>query len=1067
MEEALLSKVADAMDPESLEPNKETFPCEVFSKVSWPEMESKSLSSFGARIAFRDEEFVAAAAPMLAALEPDNERGTYFTMDRGTALRMVLATTTTQREFDDIERKFIDESQHGPRIAYQTRWARIRHGDAWRWLAEGALLDAETRTLCLSSKALRVGIPQVRNYLETLARFETWMLPSFDSDHHDQKQTFVLVAPGAVIAARLLRHLGDCNKIFDPIADDVSRRLAVRADDEPPAKADVFDARATKWLWEDDEEKRDALLRRRTILLTALESAARTTRPQHPTLFRDAVRRVLPDEIPDDEASKCDVLGKALAEAFCLELAVDVANAAFASLPVTKRGVVGIDPTLPKKRKKKMTSSPRAAPAATPRGSLEAAWIALRAKRADAAADALLKDEVSRRPSGGKKLLPRSPNKTAAPKPPPRPHVPDDDDDSTSDDDSDGDVQSSVPRNEEDPHPLTVSTAEDDDDDDTWQQVGARQSRRQRANSHGSSTTTPTSERRRRQQEPKEEKPQPPPMPEREPEVDTAALSREVADMADALRDISQLRESYQLGACARLRGVVTRLWPSARVDVYGSVITGLAVPASDVDVVVSRVPPFWWTLLPKQQPLSVLAAELRLESWVSSAQTVGEHGIVPLVKIETAPVPTRHGNRSVIKIDVSFVDQSPFSEGEGCLGGSDGPNVSLGAYLNYYRSLQNEQYAASLLPQHQKRDEEPTPRASFEKLGPAGEMYESAQRLHGGVANTLFVLKLRCMSPELAPLVLVLKQLLYERGLNDPYTGGLSSYALVVMVAAVLQNYFLTPPNLRPNLGALLVETLGTYGTRHFDPRKFSVQIMADGTGPLVPLTPADTARFVPRVGSADYWRPADPVVIQDPVDPANNIGKACFGFRQVQVAFDTALRAIQLCDLCDLTRSALGAAFGSVEGETKHHDSVIKHLRAVWCPSDTIGSPHRRVIPDNDTTTRNILVDFQGDDDTLYEIEELRKLLNTRDPLSVGDVNRVQRTFRSLKASDDLDHRSPADLRRLVSALRSFARDRDAAWAAGRRPPLPIDGALADLERRVLSSSSERGPPPPTPPR
>ena len=66
------------------------------------------------------------------------------------------------------------------------------------------------------------------------------------------------------------------------------------------------------------------------------------------------------------------------------------------------------------------------------------------------------------------------------------------------------------------------------------------------------------------------------------PAVDVMVVARQVGDA---------WRESYQLGACARLRAVVTRLWPSAQVDVYGSVITGLAVPASDVDVVVSVVP--------------------------------------------------------------------------------------------------------------------------------------------------------------------------------------------------------------------------------------------------------------------------------------------------------------------------------------------------------------------------------------------------------------------------------------------------------------------------------------------
>ena len=39
-----------------------------------------------------------------------------------------------------------------------------------------------------------------------------------------------------------------------------------------------------------------------------------------------------------------------------------------------------------------------------------------------------------------------------------------------------------------------------------------------------------------------------------------------------------------------------------------------------------------------------------------------------------------------------------------------------------------------------------------------------------------------------LVPLVLVLKQFLYQRGLHNAFTGGLSSYCLVLMVISFLQ---------------------------------------------------------------------------------------------------------------------------------------------------------------------------------------------------------------------------------------------------------------------------------------
>jgi hypothetical protein len=43
---------------------------------------------------------------------------------------------------------------------------------------------------------------------------------------------------------------------------------------------------------------------------------------------------------------------------------------------------------------------------------------------------------------------------------------------------------------------------------------------------------------------------------------------------------------------------------------------------------------------------------------------------------------------------------------------------------------------------------------------------------------------------PALHPLTLVLKQFLVEKGLNDPFTGGLSSYGLVLMLVCVLEKH-------------------------------------------------------------------------------------------------------------------------------------------------------------------------------------------------------------------------------------------------------------------------------------
>lgn len=62
-----------------------------------------------------------------------------------------------------------------------------------------------------------------------------------------------------------------------------------------------------------------------------------------------------------------------------------------------------------------------------------------------------------------------------------------------------------------------------------------------------------------------------------------------------------------------------------------------------------------------------------------------------------------------------------------------------------------------------------------------------SATLQHTGLQARDLILSYLADSPQLAPLVVVFKTFLRDLGLNDPYTGGLSSYSLVVL----LYNYW------------------------------------------------------------------------------------------------------------------------------------------------------------------------------------------------------------------------------------------------------------------------------------
>ena len=71
----------------------------------------------------------------------------------------------------------------------------------------------------------------------------------------------------------------------------------------------------------------------------------------------------------------------------------------------------------------------------------------------------------------------------------------------------------------------------------------------------------------------------------------------------------------------------------------------------------------------------------------------------------------------------------------------------------------------------------------------------------------------------------------------------------------------------------------LQVYGTLGFDTRRFCVSLSP--AGPLMPLGPP----WVPKVGTSAFFNPAPPVVILDPINTQNNLGRSCFGFRQLQL--------------------------------------------------------------------------------------------------------------------------------------------------------------------------------------
>jgi DNA polymerase sigma len=92
----------------------------------------------------------------------------------------------------------------------------------------------------------------------------------------------------------------------------------------------------------------------------------------------------------------------------------------------------------------------------------------------------------------------------------------------------------------------------------------------------------------------------------------------------------------------------------------------------------------------------------------------------------------------------------------------------------------------------------------------------------HQGLEASQLNISLMCEYPSLRLIVLVLKQFLSRRGLCEVFTGGLSSYAILLLTARFLQEQL---PNVTIDIGASLLGILDFYGN-HLQPSVTGISV-------------------------------------------------------------------------------------------------------------------------------------------------------------------------------------------------------------------------------------------------
>jgi hypothetical protein len=136
-------------------------------------------------------------------------------------------------------------------------------------------------------------------------------------------------------------------------------------------------------------------------------------------------------------------------------------------------------------------------------------------------------------------------------------------------------------------------------------------------------------------------------------------LTKDILRFVDHIDDqIAQLTHK-RLVACTRIRRVVSALWPRAQVKLYGSHVTNLALPHSDLDFVIVLPAVHKGAMVETPGILegrnairetwqASLARKLRSEAWVASPNNIKiiERTVIPVIKITTT---------DGIELDISF----------------------------------------------------------------------------------------------------------------------------------------------------------------------------------------------------------------------------------------------------------------------------------------------------------------------------------------------------------------------------------------------------------------------------
>ncbi|XP_027112980.1 uncharacterized protein [Coffea arabica] len=307
-------------------------------------------------------------------------------------------------------------------------------------------------------------------------------------------------------------------------------------------------------------------------------------------------------------------------------------------------------------------------------------------------------------------------------------------------------------------------------------------------------------------------------------------------------------------------------LWPRSRTNIFGSNATGLSLPSSDVDLVVC-LPPVR-NLEPikeagilegrngiKETCLQHAARYLANQEWVKNdSLKIVENTAIPIIML-------------VVEVPQDLIASSASN-------GQASKEESVQKTSKENNSFQADPTGlatgASNKCCHMKYEMEKDVKSVRLDIS-----FKSPS--HTGLQTTELVKELTEQFPAAKPLALVLKKFLADRSLDQSYSGGLSSYCLVLLIMRFLQHEHHLGRSINQNYGSLLMDFLYFFGNV-FDPRQMRISVQGSGV-------------YINR----EQGYSIDPIYIDDPLYPANNVGRNCFRIHQCIKAFADAYSTLE----------------------------------------------------------------------------------------------------------------------------------------------------------------------------